>query len=190
MGNMEQQLLLLPSYRTLGRTVTPDRDCEECFRALREEGWRHVGDGCYTCVFLSPDGTRVVKFADGTGQRATVEAALANPDNPHLPQIFGVMDDVAGYEFVYEAEALEPLNETWDFDWDDEGTYDPRYLAWYRRWKPEYGSWKWGRNGAMKAAIQALAEKIRDTWADWDVHIGNVMVRPSTGELVLNDLIC
>jgi hypothetical protein len=181
-----------PGTYAIGTKVTPDCDLEEVFTGLMREGWKPVGDGSFTNVFISPDRSRVLKFADGEGQRATVDAALANPHNPHLPKIYGVIDLYGDYDFAYEAECLTSFVEDSDeFEWEDESTWPDEYRKWSSRWNPNENERriKFGRNGPMKDALRSLKAAMDDWGVDWDAHPGNVMVRPSTGELVLNDLL-
>lgn len=193
---MEQQLALPgvePRPLTIGLGPIVREDCDddgEAMEALEAAGWNEVGDGCYSCVFISPCGTRAIKFCDGEGQEATLQAALENQHNPHFPRIFGVRYDVGGYDFVVECEALQLCEKPDDFDWGDERTYPPDYQAWSRRWDPT--TWKrvkFGPNGPMKDALKALRAAADDYGVDWDAHCENLMIRPSTGELVLNDLL-
>lgn len=198
---MEQQLVfdgIDPSpTMALGtlvkRETLDDADYAEdvVCRLLRDAGWSEI-DGSYCSVFLSPCKTRVVKVATGWGQDATLRAARDNQHNPHFPRIFGLWDcdDCT----VVECEALEPLNHGDEFEWEDEKTWPPEYLKWRRRWDPSDNEnrIKYGPNGPMKEALKALQAAMGedyDRWADWDVHPGNIMRRPSDGTLVLNDLL-
>jgi hypothetical protein len=193
---MQQQLLALPNYSSLG-TVREGWGNGEVHDALIAAGWEELGSGCFCTAYLSPNGDRVLKIGRGHGARATIEAALANSDNPHLPKVYGFLplSDSTYGDFAVECEVLEPFDDD-EEEWDDnEGEYvHPAFAAWSSRWHPRelqtYPSlFKGRRNGPMKDAIRALIAAKKVHGGSWDAHSGNVMVRPSTGELVLNDLI-
>ena len=125
----------------------------------------------------------MVKFGTGDGQLATLSAAQDHPDNPHLPKVYGLISD--GHNFIVETEPLvhfddyDPENSDYVADFEDwSGTYNPKWLELDEM-----------PDDPMRDAIAALRERFDDWNHCWDCHDGNIMVRPSTGELVLNDLI-
>lgn len=195
---METSPLCLPDGRgciALGSLITEDTDTATINTALENAGWMEVGDGCYCTVFISPDADRVLKFAQGGGQLATLAVAEAMPDNPHLPKVFGVLRSAHGYDYVAEMEALEPLDVA-EYDYD--GDFDADYSEDSRALADFWG--RFGRNletltdaepdgGPLEAAVAALQCECRRRGLYWDAHDGNFMRRPSDGTLVLNDLL-
>lgn len=182
----EPAVLLLPCYTTLGSTVRRDRDKDEIHADLIEAGWEELGSGCYCTAYMSPNGDRVLKLASGRGARSTIEAALANPDNPHLPKVYGIIDlptnPYGRDEFAVEVEVLAHF---WDAGGDAED-----YLEWSYDWHPSRGELvdtEGNEDHPMQQAIDALRSV--NSGGYWDCHDQNVMVRPSDGSLVLNDLI-
>ena len=178
--------LALPNYSALGSIVTNDLDRYRAGCKVQEAGWRWLGDGAACDAYLSPTGDRVIKLVNGDdGQRATLDAALAHPDNPHLPRVYGMLDLDNGH-WAVETEVLEPghaEHRSWSRQWSNgngrrvaDGVYD-RILS--------------APDCPMKEAILALDAAAREYGPAmcWDCHDGNLMVRPGTGEVVLNDLL-
>jgi hypothetical protein len=179
------QPLALPNYSSLGRIVTDDLSRYDAMNAATSHGFKYLGDGAACNVYLSPCGTRVLKLATAdNGQRCTIDAALAHPDNPHLPRVYGFLD-LADGGFAVETELLE----------DGHGEHG----AWSRTWSAGNGATvrpelpvniAGAPECAMKDALKALHAHAQNyPGIGWDCHAGNIMVRPGTGEVVLNDLL-
>lgn len=173
--------------RTVGTDLTEKTSYEAAIKYLEENGWTPLGKGCFCTAYLSPDGERVVKLGRGSGQRATIETALENPDNPHLPKIYGFVEYMED-NFIVETEALEHFPE---YDLDDPcfDLNNQQYQEWSDEWNPKYVDFEEAPDCTMKEAIAALSNALGYYGGQWDCHDGNIMIRPSTGELVLNDLI-
>lgn len=179
---MEQQLRL-PIWQP--KQDLPRLHYWQARQAFIDEGWKFLGDGACAAAFLSPLDDRVIKVCGGdAGARATIEAALANPDNPHLPKI-GWFADLSGGGFAVECERLDKAPGDAFQDWSSSRCPGRRRGATSVAID--------GPDDPMKAALLALQRAASDAESDgschliWDTHQGNLMVRPSTGELVLND---
>jgi hypothetical protein len=178
---MEQQLRL-PIWR-------PQADLGvltywEARKALEEEEYRLLGTGACAAAYLTPEG-HVIKVCGGdAGARATAEAALAYPNNPHLPKVFWLID-LEEDGFAVECELLECCPGDQFREWST--TRCPGRNRGVTNVPID------GPDDAMTAALKALHDAAARAEEDgyskivWDTHDGNIMVRPGTGELVLND---
>jgi hypothetical protein len=182
-------MLALPNYSALGTLVTEDHDYYAARKAVENaDGWRCLGTGATAIAYKSPCGSRVLKVVrDDDGNRATLDAALAHPDNPHLPTVYGVLDLSQG-AFAVELEVLEPTGggsrqfSQWESKWSA-GRGRPAH-----RELPEHITQV--DDCPMKDALIALHDAAQSyPQMCWDCHGGNLMTRPATGEIVLNDLL-
>jgi hypothetical protein len=192
------QPLALPNYSALGSIVTEGMNSEAAAKALKASGWTFAGGGAETSVYLSPRGDRVIKLirnAD-SGQEVTLNAALEHPDNPHLPRVYGTLPLSYG-ELAAETEVLERPDRTDDVARKFRRTSRIASVSSYGQ--PPATKTRSVLNlmqkGPLKDAVRALETCALDAeWSSgrtyvWDLHGGNFMLRPSTGELVLNDTI-
>jgi hypothetical protein len=156
--------LLLESRSALS-LITPDMTRRKVRATLHAAGWEFHGGGSFASVWLSPDGTRVAKVTkpDG-GQEVLIRVAMAHPDNPYLPTVYGFLPLDAG-GFVVEMEFLD-----FDGDYEELGQWDG--------WRPSSEEPE-----ALREAWDAIeAERVRYgdenyTYLDWDLHDENVMFR-------------
>lgn len=175
---MEQQLRL--QFWTLPEELQ-QRSYYGAQQFLEEEGYTYLGSGACARAYLTPDGDKVIKVCGGDpGARATVDAALANPDNPHLPRTYWMVDLEDG-GFAVECERLEPCSDRKFREWTSK--HDPG------RRERVSATTITGRS-KMSAALRALQKAAAEYQGDgliWDTHGQNLMLRKSDGRIVLND---
>jgi len=151
-----------------------DDPFERAIQIILDCKWREIGSGSFSVAYVSPDRTRVVKIGspDG-GTWAAIAAFMADPLNPHFPKIYGVRALSRGWVAI-EMEILMPMDpyefgefeEDWDPDWNDIRD----------------------RPGELGLAFALVNEAVNQyEGVDWDIHEGNVYVRPSDGREVLLD---
>lgn len=151
---------------------------------LEAEGWNYCGSGVCAHVLESPDGDRVIKVIRyDAGAKATAYAAVKLPDNPHLPNIGWIVDGDEGALFV-ESEVLIPVTNDAFREWKT-----ATECAFCKRDYVKDTNLDAMPDGPMKEALAALVEVglQESPYLVWDTHDANLMIRPGTGEVVLND---
>lgn len=139
-------------------------------------GFRSVGAGKYGLVFTKEGYPYAIKFfMRDTAYLRWLQFCMANPNNPYLPKIKGRVVKVGKVFMAIRLEKLiEPrnqreLNATQDLIWMGQDPEDTLESGKADKWQE-----------------QICHELIRNSKLK-DVHHGNVMTRPSTGEAVLFD---
>lgn len=142
---------------------------------LVAEGWEAVGSGCYSLVLKHPDMPgKVLKLViTDDASPLWVEYCAARQGQPFVPVIHSY-GEVLGFPFAVMDELVEDPNRAAFFvDMADEVMY-ARHHGNYTRDSFEYPE---------------FADLVADAYdmGDLDIHNGNIMFHPDTGEAFLTD---
>jgi len=180
---------------------------------LKKKGLKNLGSGAFSVVYGRPSSNRIIKISI-ISDRCWLSFAnwAISQNNPHLPKIY----HLESYSVITKShstrsgkktipvffavmEKLDALDVETIFTIDE--AYMP-FLAYVHKkghgdWDGLLGNIEWGKYGGKRKLIEAskkdpivkLFQRIEKKWKTCfgDLKLDNLMIRPSTGEIVITD---
>lgn len=172
--------------------VQIDANMHDFCEALRKDGYKCLGSGCYGAAYAKPGSDLVMKIGHthcNASYLAWVEAVRSAPRHPNLPMMYGITHyqptNGAAEFFVVVMERLESCRDYLT----GESKKSTKDRQWYNNLESEVYAVTRRRATASSFLVELIAKAAIQSDGCLDMHLGNIMARGAgeNMELVITD---